>query len=189
MINTNLFNATSICLTALDTELDASTLARWTQDSRFIPLVEDESPPHPLSKAQAQKMLEEILKESNEKRTTFWFGIRTLDRETLLGIATLHWIDWSNGAVYMDITMKDFAEYGQDSTKEALELIQNYTFNEIQMHRLSITVPAYNEGLIETLQELGFNEEVRQREEIYRFGRRWDAIRFGVLASEWKKTN
>ena len=181
MINTDLFKSASICLTALDAESDAKIFAGWTQDSRFIPLVEDESPPHPLSEAQAKKMLEEILKESDSKRTTFWFGIRTLDRETLLGIATLHWIDWGNGAVYMDITMKNLAEYGRASTKEALQLLQNYVFNEIQMHRISISLPAYNKGLMESLQELGFSEEVRQREEVYRFGKRWDAVHFGIL--------
>ena len=186
MKNIDLFKAPHICLTALDADADAKTFATWTHDSRFIPLIEDASPTHPLSEAQAKKLLGEILKAADEKRTTFWFGIRTLDKEELLGIATLHWIDWGNGAVYMDLTMRNLAEYGQISTKEALELLQNYVFHEIHMHRLSIAVPAYNEGLIEILQSLDFTEEVRQHQEIYRFGKRWDMVRFGILASEWE---
>ena len=186
MKNIDLFKAPHICLTALDADADAKTFATWTHDSRFIPLIEDASPTHPLSEAQAKKLLGEILKEADEKRTTFWFGIRTLDKKELLGIATLHWIDWGNGAVYMDLTMRNLAEYGQISTKETLELLQNYVFHEIHMHRLSIAVPAYNEGLIEILQSLNFTEEVRQHQEIYRFGKRWDMVRFGILASEWE---
>ena len=184
MKNIDLFKAPHICLTALDAEKDAQTYAAWTQDSRFIPLIEDDAPARPLAEAQAKKMLEAILKEADEKRTTFWFGIRTLDETELLGIATFHWIDWSNGAVYMDVTMRNLKEYGQDSTKEALELLQNYVFHELQMHRLGISVPAYNEGLIKNLEKLGFAEEVRQKSALYRFGQRWDNIRFGILANE-----
>ncbi len=36
MKNTSLFNAASICLTAVDAEKDAPAFAAWTQDSRFI---------------------------------------------------------------------------------------------------------------------------------------------------------
>ncbi len=189
MKNTNLFTAPNICLTALDAVADAKRFATWTHDSRFIPLIEDDSPTHPLSEAQAKKLLDEILKEADEDRTTFWFGIRTLDKSELLGIATLHWIDWGNGAVYMDITMKNLEEYGKTSTKEALELLQNYVFYEIHMHRLSISIPAYNTGLIESLQNTGFIEEVRRREAIFRFDKRWDSIHFGILASDWKEKN
>ena len=187
MTNTSLFNAASICLTALDAEKDAPAFALWTQDSRFIPFAGESKPPHPLSEMQAKKMLEEILKESDKKRDTFWFGIRTSDGRELLGIAALTWIDWANGAVHMDIVMKNLEEFGKDSAREAIALLQNYVFHEIHMHRLNISLPAYNKGLIKTLESLGFSEEVRQREAVYRFEKRWDVLHYGILTSEWRK--
>jgi RimJ/RimL family protein N-acetyltransferase len=96
MNNTSLFNAEKICITALDPKEDAPTLATWTQDSRYIP-ISDDAPPHPMSAAQAEKMLE-LLKEADQKRNAFWFGIRTPDESELLGIIGLGWVDWSNGA-------------------------------------------------------------------------------------------
>jgi len=185
MKNTSLFNTASICLTAVDAEKDAPAFAAWTKDSRFISFVGESKPPHPLSEAQAKKMLEEILKESDDKRNTFWFGIRTSDESELLGIIALTWIDWGNGAAQMDIVMKNLEEFGRDSAKEAIALLQNYVFHEIHMHRLSISLPAYNEGLLKTLEELGFKEEVRRREAVYRFGKRWDVVHHGILAHEW----
>jgi RimJ/RimL family protein N-acetyltransferase len=185
MKNASLFNAASICLTAMDAVKDAPAFSAWTQDSRFIPLAGGSKPSHPLSEMQAKKKLEEILKESDEKRNTFWFGIRTLDESELLGITALTWVDWANGAVQMDIVMKDLEEFGKDSAKEAIALLENYVFHEIQMHRLSISLPAYNEGLLKTLESLGFKEEVRRREAVYRFGKRWDVYHCGILASEW----
>ena len=186
MINGSMFNAATICLTALDSKEDAPVVAAWTQDSRYIPLSVN-TPPYPMPAAQAKRMLDDLLKEADEKRNTFWFGIRTLDETELLGICGLDWVDWSNGAAFIELTMKDLAAYSQPSTQEALVLIQRYVFHELQMHRLSLRVPAYNEELAAVLQRMGFAEEVRRREASYRFGRRWDVVHFGLLARDWEK--
>ena len=63
--------------------------------------------------------------------------------------------------------------------------MQEYAFSEIQMHRLGISIPAYNETLISTAESLGFVEEVRRRRTLYRFGCRWDNLHLGLLASNW----
>lgn len=188
MNNTNLFTAPHICLTALDPETDAASLSAWTSDGRYIPL-SDEKPAFPMSALQAKEMLEGILKEADEKRKTFWFAIRTSDESELLGMMGLDWVDWPNNATYMSLSMKDMDEYRQPSTHEAMELIQRYVFHELQMHRLSLNVPEYNEGLIETMTTLGFNVEVRKRETIFRFGKRWDSLHFGCMARNWEKEN
>ena len=99
MKNIDLFKAASICLTAVDAESDAKTLSAWTQDSRFIPLIEDDSPTHPLSESQAKKLLDEILKEADDKRTSFWFGICTLDKSEMLGIAA-RMVTWQHDSEY-----------------------------------------------------------------------------------------
>lgn len=184
-MDTPLFTAAHICLTALDPKEDAAAIAAWTQDSRYIPLVDD-VPAHPMSAFQVKNWLEELLKEADEKRTTFWFAVRTPAEQFLLGIIGLDWVDWGNGAAYMSLTMRDTAEYSQPATQEAVMLMQRYVFHEIHMHRLSIRVPAYNTALIAALEAAGFVEEVRQREALHRFGRRWDGLEFGLLATEWK---
>jgi RimJ/RimL family protein N-acetyltransferase len=186
MINRPLFEGQTIRLTALDAKEDAPALAAWTQDGRYIPLSGD-APPHPLSPAQAEKALGDLLQEADEKRNTFWFGLRTADESQLLGITGIAWADWSNGAAVIQLSMKDLAEYGRSATEEALALILHYVFFELHMHHLGIASPAYNKALITVLQKLGFAEEVRQREALYRFGRRWDNLIFGMLAADWKE--
>jgi len=186
MNNTNLFTAPHIVLTAIEPETDATALAKWTSDSRYIPL-SDEKPAYPMSVFQAKEMLEAMLKEADEKRTTFWFGIRTTDESELLGMIGLEWVDWANGSVYMALTMKDLDAYGQPIAREAVELVERYVFHELHQHRLSLNVPEYNTGLIETMTTLGFNIEVRKRETLYRFGKRWDSLHFGHMARDWEK--
>ncbi|MCF6278014.1 MAG: hypothetical protein L3J16_04600 [Anaerolineales bacterium] len=80
-----LFIAETISLTALDAKADAPALAAWSQDSRHTPLM-DTVPPHPRSTLQAEKMLTDLLKEADGKRTTFWFGIRPRGKSELLGM-------------------------------------------------------------------------------------------------------
>jgi len=86
----------------------------------------------------------------------------------------------------MALTMKDLNAYGQPIAREAVELMQRYVFHELHMHRLSLNVPEYNTGLIETMTTLGFNIEVRKRETLYRFGKRWDSLHFGRMARDWE---
>ena len=186
MMDKSLFDAATIRLTALDAKEDAAALAKWTQDGRYIPLFE-ETPSHPMSVIQAEKALGELLKEANEKKNSFWFGIRTLDETELLGIIGLVWVDWSNGVAIMRVSMKDLAEYSRPSTEEAIALMQRYVFRELHTHRLNTALPAYNEGLIAVLKNLGFAEEVRRREAIHHFGRRWDGLSFGILAADWER--
>jgi RimJ/RimL family protein N-acetyltransferase len=183
----SLFKAATIRLTALDAKEDAPAFAAWTEDSRYIPLIDD-APPFPMSTVQAEKKLDALLTEADEKRNAFWFGIRILDEAELLGIIGLGWVDWSNGAAYMALSMKDLAEYSRPSTEEALKLMLHYVFFELHLHHVILAVPAYHEGLIAVLQKLGFSEEIRRRQELYRFGRRWDNLGFGLLAQDWEET-
>ena len=134
-------------------------------------------------------MLTPMLKEADEKRTTFWFAICTTDENDLLGIIGLEWVDWANGSVYMALTMKNMEAYGQPITLEAVELMQRYVFHELHMHRLSLNVPEYNVELVETMTSLGFKIEVRKRETLYRFGKRWDSLHFGRMAKDWEDEN
>ncbi len=188
MNNTNLFTADHIILTAIEPETDAAVLAQWTSDSRYIPL-SNEKPAYPMSEMQAKAALEAILKEADEKRTTFWFAIRTTDESELLGIIGLEWVDWANGSVYMALTMKDMDAYRQPIAREAVELMQRYVFHELHQYRLSLNVPEYNAGLIETMTALGFEIEVHKRETLHRFGKRWDSLHFGRLARDWEEKN
>ena len=68
---------------------------------------------------------------------------------------------------------------------EATELTVNYAFERLNAHRVWLGVNAENIGAIKCYSKVGFKEEGRLREELYCFGHYVDAIRMGVLESEW----
>lgn len=58
-------------------------------------------------------------------------------------------------------------------------------FEELNLHRVTATVFAYNERSIALLEKLGFRREGAFREFLERDGRRYDMLLYGLLCHEW----
>jgi RimJ/RimL family protein N-acetyltransferase len=75
--------------------------------------------------------------------------------------------------------------YGRDATMTILR----FAFNEMNLHRVTLTVLDYNERAQRMYAACGFREEGRLRESKYRDGRYVDKIVMGILKSEFCQTN
>jgi RimJ/RimL family protein N-acetyltransferase len=58
--------------------------------------------------------------------------------------------------------------------------------DELNLHRVQLTVFSYNERAIALYEKLGFQREGVYREFIQRDGRRYDMYLYGLLRREWK---
>jgi RimJ/RimL family protein N-acetyltransferase len=67
-----------------------------------------------------------------------------------------------------------------------MALVLRFAFHEINLHRLQLTVFAYNERAIASYERLGFVREGVFREFINHDGRRYDMILYGLLRHEWE---
>jgi RimJ/RimL family protein N-acetyltransferase len=67
-----------------------------------------------------------------------------------------------------------------------LELIERYAFEELNLHRLSLGVFAYNPRARRAYEKAGFVVEGRERGAILRDGQRADVIIMGILREEWR---
>ena len=110
-------------------------------------------------------------------------------REISIGIISLVNIDFKNRNCEMiiDIGNKDYwgGGYGKSSTS----LILSYAFNELNMHKVYLKVFSFNDKDINLYKKLGFKEEGRNREAIYRNGLYQDIINMGLLENEYKEMN
>lgn len=61
-----------------------------------------------------------------------------------------------------------------------------FAFNELNLHRIQVTVFSYNERSISLVEKLGFQREGVYREFLQRDGRRHDMVLYGLLRHEWK---
>ncbi|SDM43065.1 Protein N-acetyltransferase, RimJ/RimL family [Halogranum gelatinilyticum] len=71
--------------------------------------------------------------------------------------------------------------------REALELMVDYAFAQLRIHRVSAAVYDFNEASMRLLESIGFTAEGVQRENAYVDGRYCDTHYFGLLEDEWNR--
>lgn len=182
-ITTSLYTGKLVRLTRIEFEKDPETLAQWTQDASLMRMLGD-TPARPLAPFQIKKRLEGIEKEMDEKHEMFYFHIRPLDDEKLVGWAKIYWVLWPSQIANIELAIGPSEQkkgYGSDASRLLLRL----AFDELNLNRLTVKIPAYNIPAIDFARKFGFSEEARRREVILRDGRRWDSLLFGLLRSEW----
>lgn len=111
-----------------------------------------------------------------------------LDKETQkpIGLTSLIQIDMKNrnAECIIDIGEKDF--WGKGYGKEALKLLLNYAFGEMNLHRVSLRVFSFNERAINLYESIGFIQEGRSRQFLFREGSWHDLIHMGILKEEYR---
>lgn len=180
-IQSQLFNGNRVCLTSLDPAVDAAVISEWSHDPEYLHLVSAE-PARPLSIDQVQKKL---LEAEKDKQNSFCFGIRLREDYRLIGTAGIVWIEWTNGAASVEMGIGKPSDRGHGFGKEALSLLLGYAFRELNLYLLSAMISAYNLQAIHLLERAGFQPEARRRGVVFRDGKRWDELVYGLREPEW----
>ena len=113
------------------------------------------------------------------------YAIHLLHTDRLVGLTTFSALDADNGSVLFHITIGEKDAWGQGYGTETAELMLRHAFERLGLHRVSLSVFAFNERAIRSYQKAGFRIEGRLREAIIRDGRYWDEVQMGALREEW----
>ncbi|GAB7354686.1 hypothetical protein MBLNU459_g5106t1 [Dothideomycetes sp. NU459] len=70
---------------------------------------------------------------------------------------------------------------------EAITWALDWAFGSARLHRVELMVLGWNERVKALYERLGFKEEGRKRENLWRDGRWWDEIYMGLLEDEWRE--
>lgn len=110
-----------------------------------------------------------------------------LEKETQkpIGITSLVYIDPKNRNAECIIDIGEKAYWGKGFGKEALQLLLDYAFLEMNLHRVSLRVFSFNENAISLYEKLGFKHEGRSRQAMFREGKWHDILHMGILQEEW----
>jgi RimJ/RimL family protein N-acetyltransferase len=177
-MNLELLRGTKVRLTALSKD-DAATISRWFGDVGYLRL-QDTNLALPKGQAQIAADLE-LDKSSN----TIVFAIRTVGDGALIGTVGFFEIEWANQVAWLGMGIGERNAWDQGYGTEALHLALQYAFDELNLHRITLTVIAYNERAIALYEKAGFQREGVFREFGQRDGRRYDMYLYGLLRSEW----
>lgn len=183
MSSVDLFTGKLVHLTADDPEAVAKPFCQWARDTEYSRLL-DSSPPYTFSEKKWKEWMEKDL----EKEHNYFFSIRAIEADMLLGFIALFETYWQHGDTMVAIALGEREYWGKGYGTEAMNLILRYVFNEMNLRRVSLIVFEYNPRAIHSYEKAGFVEEGRIRGAMLREGKRWDFIWMGVTREEWMKT-
>lgn len=161
-------------------ESDFPSMEEWFNNVNFLRHY-DILPAMPFSRRQLESLIIKY-EDSNERCI---YAIREKLANEIIGIAGFDEIIWTNAVAttFIGIGNESFRRKGIG--KEAMKLLLDFGFHELNFHRIQLIVISYNVSAIKLYEHLGFIREGVYRELVYRDGTRFDLYLYGLLKSEW----
>jgi RimJ/RimL family protein N-acetyltransferase len=156
------------------------TVARWYRDDELARLTRYSM--RPMSGEEIDRFFQTRLRSPEAVA----YGIHERATDRLIGLTTFSALDPDNGSVLFHITIGERDAWGRGFGTEAAELMLWLAFDRIGLHRVGLSVFAFNERAVRSYLKAGFRVEGRLRESIQRDGRYWDEVQMGVLREEWQ---
>ncbi len=117
------------------------------------------------------------------------FAIHREGKEEPVGVIGLMNVSEANASADLSIIVGSAEDRDQGVGTEAIRLLLRYAFEELRLHRVGLSVFAFNEPAISTYEKIGFAHEGRLKEAIRREDAFYDAILMSVLADDWHKSD
>lgn len=141
----------------------------------------------PMSEMAEEKYIEDL--GSTRANTDARFVIEAIagDETKPIGTVGLHGINNKDHVAGFGIAIGEKEYWSKGLGTEAARLIVAYGFDQLNLHRIGSSALGFNERSIRMHLALGFLEEGRQREAIFKNGNYADLVTFGLLRSEWEQ--
>lgn len=179
-MNNQLFSGELVRLAALDPQNDAEALARWERDSDYMRLLAVE-PIYPLGTKKKRTEMEE-----RAAGRGIGFAVRTLTDDKLIGFVSLFALNYASSNCIVGIGMGESEYRGKGYGTDAMRLVVNYAFRELNLHRVGLMVLASNARAIRSYEKVGFRHEGTMRQADHRMGIRADIHFMSILRKEWQ---
>lgn len=161
---------------------DLPWMRQWVNDPDIVGYLSDIFL-YPHAAESTESYLESMLAGSDDSRG---FVIADAATEAYIGQVNLDAIDWKNRVGRIGIVIGSTEHTGRGFGKEAMKLLIDFSFRELNLNRLELEVYDFNERAVRCYAACGFREEGRLRERIYRNGRYHDVICMAILKADWK---
>lgn len=180
---TNLFHGALVRLAATTPD-DLPIVAEWSNDASFLRRMQF-MPVRPLNQSEAATT---YLGGGHSNHHTH-FRLRTLADDTLVGYVVLYDIYWNLQTANVGIAIGNPIHRHKGYGRDGMQLILRYAFNELNLHRVGLTVLEHNQPARRMYESVGFVVEGILRDTDYRDGVRGNDIQMSILAPEWRARN
>ncbi|MBC1422200.1 GNAT family N-acetyltransferase [Listeria seeligeri] len=175
-----LFESNRIQLRSLSEE-DAVSFSKWSEDGEYLRGLDTD-----FAKPRNTEFFKNQIQSFEDSTDMIQFGIYVPQNQLLIGFISLHSIEWNNQIASMAIGIGE-AEYRKNGYgSEAIQLLLNYAFHELNLHKVELDVISNNDTAIYCYKKNGFETEGVAKEAILRDNQRFDKLYMGVLAKDWR---
>lgn len=107
------------------------------------------------------------------------------EKDEVLGDVEINQIHPVHRSANIRIALYEECHFGKGYGTEAMRLMLEYGFGNLNLHRFSLDVYSFNERAIRTYEKLGFEREGVQREALYYDHKYHDVIIMGLLSKDY----
>jgi hypothetical protein len=133
----------------------------------------------------SMEMVMDEAKQAHDKGHEYPFCIRRHEDQQPIGTCTLQQVNFHARTGGLGIGMPNPDWHGLGYGREALTLLLQYAFWELNLNRVWLEVADYNQAAKALYAALGFVQEVTLRQYIFRDGVYYNAHIMSLLAAEW----
>jgi RimJ/RimL family protein N-acetyltransferase len=182
----NVFTGHLVRLSAFDPEEMSKAFTRWEHNSEYQRLLNSSARAPHSAKAELKWMEKEV---GELSPASYFFGIRTLEDDTLIGQLGLDVVNWPGRDAFVGLGIGETNYWSKGYGTDAMNALLRFAFIEINLRRVTLTVFEYNPRAIRSYEKAGFRHEGRKRQLLHREGKRWDELYMGILREEWMELN
>lgn len=137
------------------------------------------------SAARGSMTLEAERKWISERAGSYQYAIVRASDDALLGNCGFNEIDQVNQTAEVGIFIGPHGEWNKGYGAEALRLLLKYSFEQLNLHSVTLRVFAFNERAIACYKKVGFSEYGRQHESNFINGAWQDHVYMELLRADW----
>lgn len=121
----------------------------------------------------------------NNNSNHHMFAIREIESNKLIGTIGLTYINWVYSHADLSIYIGDGFVYIDQRAIDAVNIILDYGFNQLQLHKVWTEIYSFDETKINFFNDLNFKIDGQLRDNYFYDGKHWDSIIFSLLSSEF----
>jgi len=156
---------------------DLPALVAWLNEREQVLF---NAPYKPIHESQHQAWFEGI----QARNDVVIFGIRLLTDRKLIGSCQLHSVDHVHRSAELQIRIGNTSQRGRGYGLEAVRLLLEFAFNDLNLHRVYLHVFSTNTAAIRLYEKAGFKKEGMLREAAHINGKYVDVAVMGILRDE-----
>jgi RimJ/RimL family protein N-acetyltransferase len=165
----------------LPTQADIEAFALWTHDVEYQRLLR-RSMIYPANADMLRSYLEHIWKEERD----YPFSIVDRNDGRLLGVVVITHVQWQARHCSFWIGIGSASERGKGYGSDAVRVLLQYAFLEMNLNCVRLEVMAYNTDALRAYERAGFRADGRQRAAVYRDSVYYDIVLMSILRVEWE---